>query len=137
MLEKYRLKLIRNTGAVVESSRSEFVGLGADADKKQNKNNVLNMVFRRNEETGKPTNDLALVENLHLSAEVREFIKQNLQAPIEPEKGVIDSELALELCRKPYESVNDYRLRLQQVAYDSEEHIKVASSQIKKFLKRK
>lgn len=134
MEEKYRLKLISRTGAVVKSSRVPYVGLVADVDKKQNKNNVLNIVFRRNPETGKPMNDLAIVESAHLSAEVREFIKQNLQAPIQPEKGVIDSELALELCRKPNETVNDYRLRLQSVAYDSEEHIKVASQQIKKFM---
>lgn len=128
------MKLIERTGAIVSTSRAPFVGLAQDSDKKANKNSVLKLVFKRNEETGKPINDLALVENAHLSAEVREFIKQNLQAPMQPEKGVIDSELALELCRKPNETVNDYRLRLQSVAYESEEHIKVASQQIKKFM---
>lgn len=137
MLEKYRKALCERRGVDVKSTRSPFFGVSVATDKKQDKNNVLSIVFKRNPETGKPMNDLALVENAHLSAEVREFIKQNLQAPIQPEKGVIDSELAIELCRKPTETANDYRLRLQSVAYDSEEHIKVASKQIQKYFKKK
>lgn len=133
MLEKYRIKLQENKGVPCKSSRANFVGLSASADKQADKNSILQTVYARVKETGKPCNDLALVENVHLAPNVREFIKMNLQSPVEPEKGIVDYEFAQEIARKPYETVNEYKERLTTIAYKGEEMIKSSSKYVKKI----
>lgn len=132
MLEKYAKILLEHRGIDVPAIKSAYTGLVTEPDKKANKNTILQVVFKRQPETGRPVNDLALVENIHLAPNVREFIKQNLQAPVEAEKGLLDGSLAVELARKPYETVDAYRQRLATIAYDGEAEIKAASNSIQK-----
>lgn len=132
MLEKYAKKLLEHRGIVVPAIKSAYTGLISESDKQANKNTIMQVVFKRQPETGRPVNDLALVENIHLSSNVREFIKQNLQAPVEADKGVLDGSLAVELARKPYETIDAYRQRLTTIAYDGEAEIKAASNSIQK-----
>lgn len=132
MLEKYAKKLLEHRGIVVPAIKSAYSGLVSESDKKADKNTILQVVFKRQPETGRPVNDLALVENVHLAPNVREFIKQNLQAPVEAEKGLLDPALAVELARKPYETIDAYRQRLTTIAYDGEAQIKAASNSIRK-----
>lgn len=132
MLEKYAKKLLEHRGIVVPAIKTAYTGLVSEFDKKADKNTILQVVFKRQPETGRPVNDLALVENVHLAPNVREFIKQNLQAPVEAEKGSLDVALAVELARKPYETIDAYRQRLSTIAYDGEAAIKAASNSIRK-----
>ena len=81
--------------------------------------------------TNKPMNDLVLTENGNLDPVIREFIKQNLQAPVQPEDAPSDYGISEELCRRADETVFEYQQRLRQLTFDSAEYINTANKKIR------
>lgn len=107
------------------------------AIQKDEKQRVMQVVFARDELTGKPLNDLTLTNNVNLDPRIRDFIKLNMQEPVAPERGVADYSMAEELCRRPHESTMQYSHRLSKMALDSEQYIKSAATTVRKSKKLK
>lgn len=87
--------------------------------------------------TNKPMNDLVLTENGNLDPVIREFIKQNLQAPQQPEDAPSDYFISEELCRRADETVFEYQQRLRQLTFDSADYINTANKKIRSASARK
>lgn len=98
---------------------------------------ILVSVFAVDPLTNKPMNDLVLTENGNLDPVVREFIKQNLQAPVQPEDAPSDYGISEELCRKSDETVFEYQERLRQLTFDSADYINSANKKIRSTSARK
>lgn len=128
-------RLYQRQGLDVEILPSSCIVVQNESVQNKEQSHIMNLVFKRDDLTGKPMNDLTLVEDINLSPNVREFIKQNMQKPVTPEKAVNDYGLAEELCRRPYESTIQYSHRLSRIAIDGEESIKASASSIKKYKK--
>lgn len=126
-------RLYQRQGLDVDIIPFSCVTVENDIVQDKEKQKVMNAVYARDKLTGKPMNDLTLVEDVNLSPNVREFIKQNMQTPVTPEKAVIDYGLAEELCRRPYESTMQYSHRLSQIAIDGENSLKASATSIKKY----
>ena len=102
---------------------------------KDSKDRVLMEIFANDPLTNKPMNDLVLSANQRLDPVVRDFIKQNLQAPVEPQKAPADYGLCDDLCRKSDETVFEYQQRLRQMSVDGIEYVKSASQKVAKSKK--
>lgn len=98
---------------------------------------VLMAVFAVDPLTNKPMNDLVLTSNTRLDPTIREFIKQNLQAPVPPEQASNDYGISDELCRRYDETVFEYQQRLRSMAVDGVDYIKTANKKMKSVASKK
>lgn len=64
---------------------------------------------------GNPTRDITALANSLLDPEIKQYIFNRLQRPIEGSEGVSSSDLALELCRGRFESPANYANRMYSV----------------------
>lgn len=64
---------------------------------------------------GNPTRDITALANSLLDPEVKQYILNKLQRPVEGLKGVSDPDLAIELCRGRFESPANYANRMYDV----------------------
>lgn len=101
-----------------------------ESSDKDSKSKVLQELFAIDPLSGKPMNDLVLSANQRLDPTIREFIRQNLQAPVEPQKATSDYGISEDLCRKSHETVFEYQQRLREMSVDGIEYIKEASKKI-------
>lgn len=127
-------RLYERRGVKICNPRCEHPVLESGDVKHSDQEQVLIHVFARDPLTNKPMNDLVLVANQRLNPTVREFIKQNLQAPVTPDRAA-DYQLNEDLCRKDHETVFEYQQRLRQMTVDGVEYIKQASQKIAKSKK--
>lgn len=133
MKEKDIKRLYANQGLVIENPKSEPVFVMNSVKPAGNeKEQIMNLVFARDEMTGKPMNDLTFTQNVNLSDNVSEFIKKQLQSPFVPEKGSPDAAIAEDLIRGTHETAFEYSRRLSKIAYDGEQSIKASAVSLKK-----
>lgn len=108
-----------------------------EGDVPDNSKRLLVEIFKSDPLTNKPMNDLVLTENSRLAPEIREFIKQNLQAPVSPDKAPIDYQNCDDLCRKDDETQFQYIQRLRQMSTDGFDYVKETSKKVKKLQSKK
>lgn len=132
MLENEILRLYEHRGVSLTTSKAahKYPVLEETSDL-DSKEKVLVEVFAIDPLTNKPMNDLVLTANQRLDPTIREFIKQNLQAPVEPQNGTSDYGISEELCRRSDESVFEYQQRLRQLSVDGLEYVKSASKKVR------
>lgn len=130
---KDKVRLYANQGLVLENPVAESVFVTESVKPTGNeKEHIMNIVFAKDEMTGKPMNDLTFTQNVNLPDNVREFIKKQLQSPFVPEKGSPDADLATDLIRGTHETAFEYSRRLSKIAYDGEQSIKASAATLKK-----
>ena len=99
-------------------------GSPVDVPSDKPKESLMSTIFARDPLSNKPCNDLVLVLSEHLPGNVRDWIKQNLQAPVSPETPIPEFEGAQDLVRQPGETEFMYMNRLKEIAFDGEFLIK-------------
>lgn len=99
-------------------------GCPVDVPGDKPKVSLMSTIFARDPLSNKPCNDLVMVLSEHLPGNVRDWIKQNLQAPVAPDTPVPDFEGADDLRRQPGETEFMYMNRLKEIALDGEFLIK-------------
>ena len=99
------------------------------------KESLMSTIFSRDPLTNKPCNDLVLTLSEHLPGNVRDWIKQNLQAPVSPDSPMPEFEGAEDLIRHPGETEFMYMNRLKEIAYDGEFLIKNDAQRVRRAKK--
>lgn len=120
------IKLWENRGFSIGDPSGVTLFVSEDKESVPTKMNreLINTIYATDPLTNKPMNDLVLAVNQHLPSEIREWIKQNIQAPQSPENVPQDLELGRELLRLNSETEYEYLNRIRQIAIDGEDLIK-------------
>lgn len=133
MKAKDKIRLYANQGLAIENPVAESVFVTESVKPTGNeKEHIMNIVFSKDEMTGKPMNDLAFTKNVNLPDNVREFIQKQLQSPFVPEKGAPDAIISSDLIRGTHETSYEYSRRLSKIALDGENLIKANAATLKK-----
>lgn len=101
-----------------------YPGCPVDVPSDKPKESLMSTIFARDPLSNKPCNDFVLVLSEHLPGNIRDWIKQNLQAPVSPDTPIPEFEGASDLARQPGETEFMYMNRLKSIALDGEFLIK-------------